>query len=48
MYYYILCSHEINAAASQSGYTVKPHYSPTIDEQKESGLKVCVHNYNYM
>ena len=34
-------SREINAAASQSGYTIKPHYLPAIDEQKETGLKVC-------
>ena len=42
-YVHALCahSHEVNAAASQSGYTIKPHYLPAIDEQKEPSLKVC-------
>ena len=38
---YIICSHEINAAASKSGYTIRPHYLPATDEQKECCLKVC-------
>ena len=45
------CSREINAAASQSGYTIKPHYLPAIDEQKETGLKVrmsCMHVEPYV
>ena len=33
-------SHEINAAASKSGYTIRPHYLPATEEQKESSLKV--------
>ena len=37
-------SHEINASASKSGYTIKPHYLPAIDRQKGSSLKVCYGN----
>ena len=40
MYYVHKYSYEINAAASQSGYTIRPHYLPAIDEHKESYLKV--------
>ena len=37
-------SHEINASAIKSGYTIKPHYLPAIDKQKESSLKVSYGN----
>ena len=43
--FYASHSHEINAAASKSVYTIKPHYLPAIDKQRESSLKVC---YGYV
>ena len=33
-------SHEINAAATYSGYTIKPHYLQAIYNQNELRLKV--------
>ena len=51
----ILChSHEVNGAASESGYTIKSHYTMMTDEQEKSSLTltVCITitlyiNYSY-
>jgi len=44
-----LCdSHEVNGAASESGYTIKSHYTMMADEQEKSSLILTVCSYtNY-
>ena len=43
-WYDVFCvySREVNGAASESGYTIKSHYTMIADEQEKSALTLTV------